>query len=32
MNVYTIFGTQTARKGDALPFTAKVAETVWNRI
>ena len=32
MNVYTIFGIQTAKKGDAFPFTAKVADTVWNKI
>jgi hypothetical protein len=32
MNVYTMFGTQTAKKGDAFPLTAKVADTVWNKM
>ena len=32
MKVYTILGTHTASSGDAFPFIAKVAETVWNNM
>lgn len=32
MKVYNMFGNHTAKTGGVFPLTAKVEETVWNRI
>ena len=32
INVYKILGIHTATIGGVLPFTAKVADTVWNKM